>query len=64
MQVFELELPLMGGDHSHKVKAPLIKSDYGSKDCVNLSSLTAVFRLIRWSLALPGRYTQKFVKSS
>ncbi len=34
----------MGADHSQKVKAPPIRSDYGSKDCVNLSSSTAVSR--------------------
>lgn len=46
MQDFELESLLMGGDHSQKVKAPPIKSDYGSKDCVNLSPSTAVFRMM------------------
>ncbi len=45
MQDFELESLLMGGDHSQKVKAPTIRSDSGSKDCVNLSSSTAVSRL-------------------
>ena len=45
MQDFDSESLLMGGDHSQKVKAPPIKSDYGSKDCVNLSSSTAVSRL-------------------
>ncbi len=45
MQDFESELLLIGGDHSQKVKAPPIGSDYGSKDCVNLSSPTAVSRL-------------------
>jgi hypothetical protein len=45
MQSFELELLLVGGGHSQKVKAPPIRSDYGSKDCVNLSSTTAVSRL-------------------
>jgi uncharacterized protein (DUF58 family) len=44
MQNFELESLLMGGDHSQKVKAPPIRSGYGSKDCVNLSSSTAVSR--------------------
>jgi hypothetical protein len=44
MEDFELESLMMGGDHSQKVKAPPIKSDYGSKDCVNLSSSTAVSR--------------------
>jgi hypothetical protein len=44
MQGFELESLLMEGDHSQKVKAAPIRSDYGSKDCVNLSSLTAVSR--------------------
>jgi SAM-dependent methyltransferase len=41
MQDFELESLGMESDHSQKVKAPPIPSDYGSKDCVNLPSLTA-----------------------
>ncbi len=44
MQNFESESLPIGGDHSQKVKAPPIGSDYGSKDCVNLSSPTAVSR--------------------
>jgi 23S rRNA (cytosine1962-C5)-methyltransferase len=44
MQDFELESLLIGGDHSQKVKAPPIRSDCSSKDCVNLSSSTAVSR--------------------
>jgi hypothetical protein len=47
MQDFELESFLMGGDHSQKVKAPPIRSDYGSKNCVNLSSSNAVSRIIQ-----------------
>jgi competence protein ComEC len=46
MQDFELESFLTGGDHSQKVKAPPIRSDYSSKDCGNLSSSTAVSRFI------------------
>ncbi len=46
MQDFELESLTIGGEHSQKVKAPPIVSDYGSKDCVNLSPSTAVFRII------------------
>jgi len=46
MQDFVSELFLMGGDRSQKVKAPPIRSYYGSKDCVNLSSSTAVSRMI------------------
>jgi hypothetical protein len=38
MQDFELESLLMEGDHSQKVKASPIRSVYGSKDCVTLSS--------------------------
>ncbi len=34
----------IGGEHSQKVKAPPIVSNYGSKDCVNLSPSTAVSR--------------------
>jgi 2-oxoglutarate dehydrogenase E1 component len=52
MQYFELGSLLMGGDHSQKVKAPPIRSDYGSKDCVNLSSSTAVARLNPAAVAL------------
>jgi hypothetical protein len=47
MQSFELESLLMGGDHSQKVKASPIRSDDGSKDCGNLSSSTAVSRIIQ-----------------
>ncbi len=46
MQDFELESLPIGGDHSQKVKATPIGSDYGSKDCVTLSSPTAVSRFI------------------
>jgi pimeloyl-ACP methyl ester carboxylesterase len=56
MQDFELESLLMGGDHSQKVKAPPIRSGYGLKDCVTLSSSTAVSRIIpdetSWDAAL------------
>ena len=45
MQNFEFESLLTGGEHSQKVKAPPIVSDYSSKDCVNLSSSTAVSRI-------------------
>jgi hypothetical protein len=45
MQGFESESFSIGGDHSQKVKAPPIENDYGSKDCVNLPSSTAVSRL-------------------
>ncbi len=44
MQDFELEPLTIGGEHSQKVKTLPIGSDYGSKDCVNLSPSTAVFR--------------------
>ena len=47
MQNFELESLAMGADHSQRVKAAPIASDYSSKDCVNLSSSTAVFRITR-----------------
>jgi F-type H+-transporting ATPase subunit gamma len=46
MQDFDLESLLMRGDHSQKVKAPPVRSNYGSKNCVNLSSSTAVSRII------------------
>ena len=46
MQDFESESLLMGADHSQKVKAAPIKSGYGSKDCVTVSSSTAVSRFI------------------
>ena len=45
MQDFESESFPMGADHSQKVKAAPIGSDYGSIDSVNLLSSTAVFRL-------------------
>ncbi len=45
MQDFELESPPMGVDHSQKVKATPIGSDYSSKDCINLLPSTAVSRL-------------------
>jgi 2-succinyl-5-enolpyruvyl-6-hydroxy-3-cyclohexene-1-carboxylate synthase len=45
MQYFELESLSMGVDHSQKVKATPIGRDYSSKDCVNLSSSTAVSRI-------------------
>ena len=45
MQDFESESLAIGVDHSLRVKATPIASDYGSKDCVNLSPSTAVFRL-------------------
>ena len=44
MQDFDLESLSMGPDHSQTVKAAPIESDYGSKDCVNLLSSTAVSR--------------------
>ena len=47
MKDFELESLTIGGEHSQKVKAPPIVSDYSSKDCVNLSSSTAVSRIIQ-----------------
>jgi hypothetical protein len=37
MQSFELESLLMGAEHSQKVKAAPIESDYSSKDCITLS---------------------------
>ena len=44
MQDFELESLPIGVDHSQKVKATPIGSDYDSKDRVNLSPSTAVAR--------------------
>ena len=46
MQDFKSESFVMVGDHSQLVKAPTITSDYGLKDCVNLSPSTAVSRII------------------
>jgi hypothetical protein len=46
MQGFELESLSIGVDHSQKVKATLIGSDYSSKDCVNLPPSTVVSRII------------------
>ena len=45
MQDFELELLRTGADHSQTVKAAPVRSDYGSKDSVNLLSSNAVSRL-------------------
>ncbi len=45
VQDLESKSLLMGAEHSQKVKAAPIKSDYGSKDCVNLLPSTAVSRL-------------------
>lgn len=44
MQDFKLGSLSMGANHSQKVKAALIENDYGSKDCANLFSSTAVSR--------------------
>ena len=44
MQDFESESFAMGLDHSEMVKATAIANNYGSIDCVNLSSSNAVFR--------------------
>jgi 2-C-methyl-D-erythritol 4-phosphate cytidylyltransferase len=67
MQDFESESLSIGGDHSQKVKAPLIESDYGSKDCVDLSLPNAEFRFnshhphLRLAFALPGEQRQDSV---
>ncbi|MBS0634103.1 MAG: hypothetical protein JSR37_01400 [Verrucomicrobia bacterium] len=45
MQDLESESLLMGAEHSLKVKAAITKSDYGSRDCVDLASSTAESRL-------------------
>ena len=55
MQDFELESLITGGEHSQKVKAPPVISDYGSKDCVNLPSSTAVSRFNLRSFQCGGR---------
>ena len=52
---FDLESLVIGGDHSQEVKAPPITSDYGSKDCINLSSSTAVFRIIKEAFNILSR---------
>ncbi|MBS0636987.1 MAG: hypothetical protein JSS12_05710, partial [Verrucomicrobia bacterium] len=44
MQDLESESLLMGAEHSLKVKAAITKSDYGSRDCVDLASSTAESR--------------------
>ncbi len=61
MQDFELESLTIGGEHSQKVKALPIVSDYGSKDCVNLSPSTAVFRFksLRHVLIKTAYHTQE-----
>jgi hypothetical protein len=47
MQDFESESLSIAGDHSQTVKAPPIKSGYGSKDCVDLSFPTAESRIMQ-----------------
>jgi len=58
---FDVESLAAGSNHSQKVKAPPAVSGYGSKDCVNLPSSTAVSRLKRVSFALPGNRRQDSV---
>jgi len=53
MQDFESELLPWGTEHSQKVKAVPHGSDAGSKDCVNLSSSTAVSRIMAQGLLRP-----------
>jgi 2-succinyl-5-enolpyruvyl-6-hydroxy-3-cyclohexene-1-carboxylate synthase len=55
MQNFELESLAMGADHSLRVKAAPIESDYSSKGCVNLSSSTAVSRFNEKSELRPNK---------
>ena len=52
MQDFELEPISMGDDHSQMVKAAPIEIGSDSKDCVNLSSSTAVSRFIVIDLSM------------
>ena len=54
MEDFDLESLPMEVDHSKMVKAVPIGSDYGSKDCVNLLSSTAVSRLNGLKIHLRG----------
>jgi hypothetical protein len=56
MQDLESESLLMGAEHSQTVKAAPIKSDYGSRDCVDLASSTAESRIIEAPL---GRIRNK-----
>jgi hypothetical protein len=53
MQDLESKSLLMGAEHSQTVKAAPIKSDYGSRDCVDLASSTAESRIIE---ALTGEH--------
>ncbi|MBS0634631.1 MAG: ankyrin repeat domain-containing protein [Verrucomicrobia bacterium] len=46
MQYLEQESLLVGAEHSQKVKAAPTKSDYGSRDCIDLASSTGEFRII------------------
>ena len=63
MQVFESESFADRGRHSLMVKAPPIRSDCGSKDCVSLSSRTAVSRLINLFAGIAA-YTHQTKKPS
>ena len=46
IQDLELESFPIGVEHSQKVKATPIETDYGSRDCVNLAPSTAVSRIM------------------
>jgi hypothetical protein len=56
MQDLEPGSLLMGAEHSQKVKAAPIKSDYGSRGCVDLASSTAESRFNQKHVfvAIPG----------
>ena len=58
MQDVDLESLMIVANHSEKVKADPIGSDYTSKDCVNLLSSIAVSRL-NYPKLYPARQTQE-----
>ena len=61
MQDFDSESLSIGVEHSQKVKATSVGNDYGSKDCVNLPSSTAVSRIIEDSKAwMPSKLKTNF----
>ena len=59
MQGFELQSFSDRGRHSLLVKAPPIRNDYSSKDCVNFPSPSAVFR-IKGLIAHDHLFGQKY----
>ena len=58
VQDFESESLMIGVEHSQKVKATPIISDYGSKDCAFLPDPTAVSRFKRMTVRFGSQKKQ------